>query len=32
VGSIRYGMCESGQRGEIHRIFAELEALIRRVA
>ncbi len=29
---IRYGMCETGQCGEITRIFCELEPLLRRAA
>lgn len=28
LDAIRYGMCEAGQRGEIERIFRELEALM----
>lgn len=31
LDAIRYGMCETGQRGELHRIFAELESLMERV-
>lgn len=28
LDAIRYGMCETGQRGEIQRIFRELESLM----
>lgn len=30
LDAIRYGMCEPGQRGELQRIFAELEAVMDR--
>ena len=29
LDAIRYGMCESGQRGEIVRILEELESVLR---
>jgi hypothetical protein len=32
LDAIRYGMCETGQRGELQRIFAELELLMKRAA
>jgi hypothetical protein len=30
LDAIRWGICEAGQRGEIERIFAELEILLAR--